>query len=325
MFLLLWLAVYEWFNSSIESDTIGTHPNKLARSLYTYDTYEDHTGYMEQASFLGKQLYYLDRGKMNGRPLILVHGTPTNSWLRRKMISWLTAQWRRVIVPDMPWFGVSQKVWYDQLDIATQGKALIWLIEYLKLEDVTIAWHDQWSLRMQQALVSRPDLFAQAIFLNGIYDMAWFHPPKGFGEKNLSTKMTAMMMGSKFFGRIFAYGAMIWWLKHIQYATPTMIHGYLPSILINKWATYYHFISDFSSVTSFVDSFQKTLPSHNIPIHIIRWAHDKILVWSEQIPVLESLYSIPESNIHILEDCAHFIQEECGKDIVDILRNIYWE
>ncbi len=54
----------------------------------------------------GLNIHYLDAGK--GSPVLLLHGWPTSSYLWRKIIPPL-AEKRRVIAPDLPGFGKSDK------------------------------------------------------------------------------------------------------------------------------------------------------------------------------------------------------------------------
>ena len=54
----------------------------------------------------GLKVHYLDAGA--GRPVLLLHGWPTSSYLWRKIIPSL-AKKRRVIAPDLPGFGKSDK------------------------------------------------------------------------------------------------------------------------------------------------------------------------------------------------------------------------
>src|SRR5687767_8846991 len=53
------------------------------------------------------RLHYVDEGK--GSPVVLVHGTPTWSFLYRRLIPRLVAAGHRVIAPDHLGFGLSEK------------------------------------------------------------------------------------------------------------------------------------------------------------------------------------------------------------------------
>src|ERR1700747_2581362 len=55
----------------------------------------------------GGRIHYVAEGL--GHPAVLRHGTPAWGFLYRKFIKPLTAAGRRVIVPDMVGFGLSEK------------------------------------------------------------------------------------------------------------------------------------------------------------------------------------------------------------------------
>ena len=59
---------------------------------------------MKQVSVNGIHVSYIEQGE--GRPLVLVHGIPTSSFLWRNMVEELSVH-GRVIALDLPGFGLS--------------------------------------------------------------------------------------------------------------------------------------------------------------------------------------------------------------------------
>src|SRR5258708_4013599 len=55
----------------------------------------------------GWRMHYIDEGA--GDPVVLLHGNPAWGFLYRKFVKPLMAAGRRVIVPDMIGFGLSEK------------------------------------------------------------------------------------------------------------------------------------------------------------------------------------------------------------------------
>ena len=55
------------------------------------------------------RIHYLDEGDGNGPTVLLMHGEPSWSYLYRKMIPGLLEAGLRVIAPDLPGFGRSDK------------------------------------------------------------------------------------------------------------------------------------------------------------------------------------------------------------------------
>jgi haloalkane dehalogenase len=87
----------------------------------------------------GTQLHYVDEGQ--GEPIVLVHGTPTWSFLYRRQIKTLSQRFRCVAVDNLG-FGLSDKptnaAWYPQ----DHARRLETVIERLGLRDITLIVHD---------------------------------------------------------------------------------------------------------------------------------------------------------------------------------------
>jgi haloalkane dehalogenase len=89
----------------------------------------------------GLRLAHVDEG--DGAPVVLFHGEPTWGYLWRKVVPPLLAAGHRVVVPDLPGFGRSDKPmeqsWYSY-DRFTAAMAD--LLERLDLRGATVVCHD---------------------------------------------------------------------------------------------------------------------------------------------------------------------------------------
>lgn len=82
---------------------------------------------------------YVDEG--DGRPVVMVHGTPTWSFLYRRLIASLRDRYR-CIAPDHLGFGLSDKPEGVSYRPGDQAWRLAELIETLRLKDLTLVVHD---------------------------------------------------------------------------------------------------------------------------------------------------------------------------------------
>jgi haloalkane dehalogenase len=87
----------------------------------------------------GGRLSYVDEGE--GDPIVMVHGTPTWSFMYRHLIRALSPRYR-CVAPDHLGFGLSERPADWSYRPADQARNLARLIETLKLKDVTLAVHD---------------------------------------------------------------------------------------------------------------------------------------------------------------------------------------
>jgi haloalkane dehalogenase len=89
----------------------------------------------------GLRLAHVDAG--DGAPVVMLHGEPTWGYLWRKLVPPLLEGGRRVILPDLPGFGRSDKPmdedWYSY---DRHAAAIADLLETLDIRDATFVLHD---------------------------------------------------------------------------------------------------------------------------------------------------------------------------------------
>src|ERR1700739_331917 len=89
----------------------------------------------------GWRMHYIDEGA--GDPVVLLHGNPAWGFLYRKFIKPLTEAGRRVIVPDMVGFGLSEKPVREQAHTLDGHIAnLTGLLRQLGVRNATVVCHD---------------------------------------------------------------------------------------------------------------------------------------------------------------------------------------
>src|SRR3712207_3023883 len=87
------------------------------------------------------RMHYVDEGE--GRPVLLVHGNPTWSFLYRKVMAGLAGGPYRVVAPDLIGLGLSDKP--RELSAHTlrrHGESLLELVQGLELKDVVLVVQD---------------------------------------------------------------------------------------------------------------------------------------------------------------------------------------
>jgi haloalkane dehalogenase len=116
-------------------------------------------------SYDGLRLAYLDEGE--GSPVVFFHGEPTWSFLWRKVMPPVLAAGHRVIAPDMPGFGRSDKptdiAWYSY---DRHVDALAGMLEELDLRNATAVVHDWGGPVGLRLAVEHADRFARLVVLD---------------------------------------------------------------------------------------------------------------------------------------------------------------
>ena len=131
-----------------------------------YPTWLDRTAYPFDAHFLeldAGRMHYLDEGQ--GPSVLLVHGTPTWSFLYRHIVAALRPNFR-CIVPDHIGFGLSDKPSDWTYRPADHARNLRMLIEHLNLQDFTLVVHDLGGPIGLSYAIERPDKVKRLVLFN---------------------------------------------------------------------------------------------------------------------------------------------------------------
>lgn len=115
----------------------------------------------------GLRIHYVDEGGTDASPVLMLHGEPSWSYLYRKMIPPVAATGCRVIAPDLPGFGRSDKPLHR--GDYTYERHVAWmrsLIEALELRDITLVCQDWGGLIGLRLVAEDPGRFARVVAAN---------------------------------------------------------------------------------------------------------------------------------------------------------------
>lgn len=118
------------------------------------------------------RIHYIDEGPKDAKPVLLLHGNPTWSYIYRHIITHISKQGYRVIAPDLIGFGKSDKPSsWESINIDTITGWVKTIILSLKLKDVIIYGQD-WGaiLALKMLANNEADISAIAVS-NGIIPM----------------------------------------------------------------------------------------------------------------------------------------------------------
>jgi haloalkane dehalogenase len=114
------------------------------------------------------RMAYVDEGARDGRPVLLLHGEPSWSYLYRSMIGPLTDAGLRVIAPDLIGFGRSDKP--TQREDYTYARHVAWLtdllVAQLDLHDVILFGQDWGGLLGLRLAAEQEPRFAAIVASN---------------------------------------------------------------------------------------------------------------------------------------------------------------
>ena len=131
------------------------------------ECFADLAGYPFAPRYLdasGLRIHYVDEGPREADPVLLLHGEPTWSYMYRDTITALAASGHRVIAPDLPGFGRSDKP-LDRGDYTYQ-RHVAWmreLVTALDLREITLVGHDWGGFIGLRLAAENPHRFARIV------------------------------------------------------------------------------------------------------------------------------------------------------------------
>jgi len=129
----------------------------------------------------GLRMHYVEEGPHVGKPILMLHGEPSWSFLYRKMIPIFARAGFRAIAPDLIGFGRSDKP-ADARDY-TYARHVAWvkaLVEKLDLRDATFVGQDWGSLVGLRLVAENEERFARVVIANGFLPTADRRVPPAF-------------------------------------------------------------------------------------------------------------------------------------------------
>jgi haloalkane dehalogenase len=264
------------------------------------------------------RMHYVDEGQ--GEPLVLVHGTPTWSFLYRYQIKALSPQYR-VIAPDHIGFGLSDKPTSWSYLPKDHARNLTTLIEQLKLKDVTLVVHDFGGPVGLSYAIENPENVRRLVILN-----TFMWSLKGDRAFELPGKLFNNPLGR------FAY-------KSLNFSPVVMVRsGWGDRKKLTK-AVHRHYIQALPSPAERQGTWiflQELLGSsdwyqslwdqrHRIQDKpaLILWGMQDVAFKQKELDRWRSLF--PHAQVVKLETAGHFLQDEEGLEVADQIRDFLRE
>ena len=160
IFLIISLTSFNLLSYEIKNGVLRT-PDERFQNLKDYP-YEPNYMMID-----GLRIHYLDEGPKDADPILLLHGEAAWSYLFRKMIPTLTAQGHRVIVPDCVGFGKSDK-FISKYDYSYKHHVEVMkeLVQKLNLKNITFFGQDWGGLVGLRVVAELPDRFSHVVVSN---------------------------------------------------------------------------------------------------------------------------------------------------------------
>ncbi|MBC8480323.1 MAG: haloalkane dehalogenase [Actinobacteria bacterium] len=128
--------------------------------------YKEHF-YTLKTEYGDMNIHYIDEGSSSENTVLLLHGEPDWGYIYRKFIDTLVATGVRVVVPDLPGFGKSDKL--SERSSYTYEKYVNWMETWMKdleLNNITLFGQDWGGLIGLRLVAENEDMFKNVVVSN---------------------------------------------------------------------------------------------------------------------------------------------------------------
>ncbi len=113
------------------------------------------------------RIHFLDEGDSESQPVLMLHGEPSWSFLYRKMLLPFVSSGYRVLAPDLPGFGRSDKP--SKREDYSYARHVAWMQDWLRqldLQNIILICQDWGGLIGMRLVADEPDRFARIVTTN---------------------------------------------------------------------------------------------------------------------------------------------------------------
>lgn len=256
----------------------------------------------------GARMHYVDEGQ--GPTLLLVHGTPTWSFLYRHLVARLAAR-HRVIAVDHLGFGLSDKPASAPYEPADHARRLGALLDALELTGVTLVVHDFGGPIGLATALARPDRIDRLVLFN-----TWMWPVDG----DPAIARGARVAGS-WIGRLL--------YRYLNVPVKALMPAAVGDRRILTPAIHRHYAAPLGSPDERMGAWAcaRALLGAGAWYESL-WAQrgrlrgkPMLLLWGMKDPTFGPTYlerwrrEFPEAQVHTIATSGHFVPEEAPEDV----------
>ena len=247
-----------------------------------------------------------------GPPLVLVHGTPSNSSIWRNVALRLADRFS-VYSYDLPGFGQSERKEGLDVSISNQARVLAELVEALDLDAPSIAGHDIGGATVLRAHLVEGVPFDCIALIDSVALRPWITPTTRHVKAHLDVYET---MPTETFEAIVA--------SHLRTATYHPMDELTIEAYLDQWKgesgqkLYLQKDDQLDEVDT--AGFEPLLPSISVPVRIV-WGENDAWLPPDMAERLHDL--IPNSDLILLPETGHFAMEDSPQEVAATLFDFF--
>lgn len=251
-----------------------------------------------------------------GRPVVLIHGTPSSSYIWRNVLPRLVETGHNVHVYDLLGFGLSERPWDPNTDTSVTGQVPILeeLLNHWGLDEFSIIGHDiGGAIAKRFSILSQPRVRSLTLIDIVSYD-SW---PSERTRQQMQAGLDKMVNAADADHRAHFRDWLLSAVQDKERLSETSLEIYLEFICnpVGQASLFQHQIRHYNprhtqELAPKLDELAK------IPVQLIWGADDawQVVDWAHRLK-----NDIPGSELHVLEACGHFAMEDQPEKIAGLV------
>jgi pimeloyl-ACP methyl ester carboxylesterase len=254
-----------------------------------------------------------------GTPVVLVHGTPSHSFIWRDVVPRLVATGCQVHLFDLLGYGRSERPTACDTSVAAQGPVLEALLDHWAVKALHLVGHDiGGAVALRYAVTRPPRLLSLTVIDTPSYDSwpseTWrriisdhlqeFATIPAGEMRELLTRQLKMTVHdeSRMFGEV--------------------LEAYLEPITgaIGQPSFFLHQVSHYDS--RYTEGITDSLNAINVPVQIIWGTEDR---WQPVCLAHRLAKDIPGARLHLVPDAGHFLMEDAPETVAELVSHFVRE
>ncbi|WP_170412600.1 alpha/beta fold hydrolase [Ruegeria atlantica] len=251
-----------------------------------------------------------------GVPVVLIHGTPSSSYIWRDVLPELVAAGYKIHLFDLAGFGLSERPWDRAIDTSVTGQVPILegLLDLWGLKDAHIIAHDIGGAVAQRFALQTPQRVRSLTLIDIVSFDSW---PSKRTRQQMQAGLETLINASDADHRAHFSEWLRSAVQNKQRLEDTSLSTYLEFISgpIGQSSLFQHQICHYSPHhTNDIAPRYGELAA--LPVQLIWGADDawQVVDWAYKLHT-----AIPGSELHVLEDCGHFAMEDQPEQISALL------
>ncbi len=251
-----------------------------------------------------------------GSPVVLIHGTPSSSFIWRNILPSLVDSGHKVHVFDLLGYGLSERPWNPKVDTSVRGQVPILeqLLAHWNLEKVHIVSHDIGGGVAQRFAIDSRDRVRSLTMIDVVSFNSW--PSKRTHEQmqaGLEVLIKVPDTEHREHFREWLYST----VQNKARLAETSLEVFLDFICnpIGQGSLFQHQVMHYDP--KYTDEYSARYQElGSIPVQLIWGADDtwQVVDWAHKLQE-----AIPGSELHVLENCGHFAMEDQPEKISALL------